>query len=67
MDQKMRAYTAWVVQQGKGEAAMYLDAYDRWQTDIRKALQLARRTDARKLIEAAGDPGDARAVEKTFG
>jgi aminoglycoside phosphotransferase family enzyme len=66
MDQKMRAYTAWGVQNGKGADAVYLDAAGKWQTDERRALQLARRTDARNVIESF-KVEDGRAAEKTFG
>jgi len=65
----MRAYTAWVIQSGKGKDAAYLDAKGQWWGDIRRALQLARRTDARNVIAAfeEGTLGEARPVEKTFG
>jgi aminoglycoside phosphotransferase family enzyme len=67
MDQKMRAYTAWVVQNGKDPIAQYLDANGDWQTDVRRALQLARRTDARNIIESFSVGNAGKPVEKTFG
>ena len=59
-----RAYTAWVVQEGKGKEATFLVSNFRdWTPTLAKAMQLVRRSDARNVAEFVET---GRPVEKQF-
>lgn len=72
-----KQYTAWVVQEGNGDVALWLGARGRDWTKtpkLKEAIQFARRSDARKALVAASAKAvyspfwdDFRAVEKQFG
>lgn len=65
-----RAYTAWVVQEGKGEDAVYVSDLTPtriiWSAKLAKAMQFVRRSDARRFTEGVEAP-IGRPVEKSFG
>jgi hypothetical protein len=72
-----RAYTAWVIQNGKGDDSEYVrfgEGSVSFTSQLRRASQFARRTDARAVLDNLEKryPGmyierAARPVEKTFG